>query len=62
MTKKKKKKNSVHAAHAHPHTDDGVPERLQLRAATAGACCWSVDWSCRPRYSLQGTKKKQTIK
>lgn len=25
---------------------------VQLRAATAGACCWSVDCSCLPRYSL----------
>lgn len=35
-------------AHKHTHAEGGA----QLRAATAGACCWSEDWSCRPRYSL----------
>lgn len=36
----------------HWHTNTQAQGTVQLRAATAGACCWSVDWSCLPRYSL----------
>lgn len=30
---------------------------VQLRAATTWACCWSLDCSCLPRYSLRKQKK-----
>lgn len=51
---------SAHSSHSstkirHKHTRTFS---VQLRAATAGACCWSVDCSCLPRYSLW---KRKTI-
>lgn len=50
---------STHS-HKHTHAEGGA----QLRAATAGACCWSEDWSCRPRYSLRsrGTATLETAR
>lgn len=63
MTKKNNNKPpppSEHDSSTQTQPDEGALEAAQLRAATAGGCCWSVDCSCRPRYSLWGRTSSET--